>query len=288
VSNTSDRGGSRFQVLSAGLLNPGETYYWHVRARNARGVWGPWSRTWSFTPGGPAVPLDVRLDGGILRWTAQPKPVRYRVYGSDEKGFSVSDEPVEIAVGRSREVPSRREASFIAETDRAEIVVLGPGAANKAFYRVVAVNETGARSGPSDYASAPRPFLPAGPCDRAKVGMAYHSGVPVVRSLGDLRLQWVDGQETAGFWDVETPRFALERGPSWLRIDGRTGALDGVPDAAGTFEGVVTVALERSVRRLRDGGPRPWNLGWGKDPTLEIAAEPAGTATRRFQITVGE
>jgi hypothetical protein len=286
ISNTADRGRARYRVPSAGLLNPGRTYYWHVRARNAEGVWGPWSRTWSFTPGGPEVPVGVRIEDGVLRWRSQPGPVRYRVYGSDEKGFTAGDEPADIVVGLSKEVPSRTAGNFIAETDRTEFVVLGPRAANKAFYRVVAVNDRGARSGPSDPASAPRPFIPAAPCDQAKVGESYRSSVSVIRSLGDLRLQWVDGRETASFWDVETTRFALQRGPSWLRIDERTGSLEGVPEAAGTFDVLVTVALERSVRRLLDGGPRPWNLGWGKDPIREVATERAGETSRRFQITV--
>jgi hypothetical protein len=212
--------------------------------------------------------------------------VRYRVYGSDEKGFSASDEPGEIVVGSSKDVPSRAGSNFIAETEEAGLVVLGPRAANKAYYRVVAVHDAGARSGPSDVASAPRPFIPADPCDQAKVGAAYRGSVSVIRSLGDLRLQWVEGRETAGFWDVETPRFTLRRGPSWLRIDERTGALEGVPETAGTVDAVVTVTLERSVRRLQDGGPRPWNLGWGKDPTRDVVKEPAGEASRRFRITV--
>jgi hypothetical protein len=284
IGNTADRGRARYHLRSAGLLNPNTTYYWHVRAKNGEGVWGPWSRTWSFTPGGPAVPVGVRLEDGVLRWKGDG--ARYRVYGSDEKGFSLSDEPTEIVVGLSRDVPSRTGANFIAQTERTELVVLGSRAANKAFYRVVAVNDTGERSGPSDVASAPRPFLPADPCDQAKVGTAYRSEVPVIRSLGDLKLHWVDGRETASFWDVETPRFALQQGPSWLRINERTGALEGVPDAAGTVDVVVTVALERSVRRLQDAGPKPWNLGLGKDPTREVATESAGTATRRFQITV--
>ena len=286
VSNTAERGRARYRLSSAGLLNPGRTYYWHVRARNAEGLWGPWSRTWSFTPGGPGVPVDVRIDDGVLRWTPPPKPTRYRVYGSDEKGFSASDEPGDILVGRSTEVSSRASANFIAETDEAELLVLGPRAANKAYYRVVAVDKAGVRSGPSDVASAPRPLIPVDPSDQAKVGESYRSSVAVIRSLGDLRLQWVDGRETASYWDVETPRFALQRGPAWLRIDERTGALEGVPDAAGTFDALVTVVLERSVRRLQDGGPKPWNLGWGKDPTREVATEPAGETSRRFQITV--
>ncbi|MBE3069795.1 MAG: hypothetical protein IMZ66_06125, partial [Planctomycetes bacterium] len=88
----------QYTLPQPGLLAPGQTYYWHVRAMDAKGVWGPWSKTWSFTPRGPAYPLDVAVDydaakgAGVLRWKANPAgrtPARYRVYGSDEKGFTI-------------------------------------------------------------------------------------------------------------------------------------------------------------------------------------------------------
>src|SRR5205814_941352 len=166
VSNTADRGQARCRLSSGGLLHPGQKYYWHVRARNDKGVWGPWSPTWSFTAGGPAAPLDARLESlgsgerWFLRWkpdAAGRKPARYRVYGSDEKGFSASDKPYEIVVGRSKDLSSRSPANFVAETEQTELVVLGPGVdlpnANKAFYRVVALDGTGIRSGASDIAA---------------------------------------------------------------------------------------------------------------------------------------
>ncbi len=262
-----------------------------MRARNGEGLWGPWSRAWSFVADGTARAVDVRLDGRVLRWSADGAgrtPARYRVYASDEQGFSVSDEPYSIAVGRSKEISSNRPANFVAETEKTELVVLGPGASNKAFYRVVAVDASGARSGPSDYAAAPRPYFTGEPCGTAKVGAPYRGEVSVIRSLGDLRLQWVDEQETPGFWDVETPRFAIEQGPSWLTIGARTGALAGTPDTPGAVEVAITATLERSVRRLEDSGPKPWNLGLGKEKTLGVAVEPAGTATLRFRIVVSE
>ena len=54
------------------------------------------------------IPLEVALSYdkdkgiGILKWKANPvgqKPVKYRVYGSDEKGFSVSDVPYKVTIG---------------------------------------------------------------------------------------------------------------------------------------------------------------------------------------------
>src|SRR5205814_983482 len=81
-----------------GELNPDREYYWHVRAKDAQGVWGEWSKMWRFTPRGPAPPLNVSLSFdaeknlGILRWSPNSlgrQPVAYRIYASDEKGFSI-------------------------------------------------------------------------------------------------------------------------------------------------------------------------------------------------------
>jgi hypothetical protein len=294
VSNTPDRGKPRYRVPSTGLLTPGRVYYWRVRAKNGKGVWGPWSQTWSFTPAGPAPPVEVALesvkgaDGKVvLRWKPNPagnKPSKYRVYGSDEKGFSISDEPYRRNVGRSTDVPALAPANFVAETASTELVVLGAGVklpnANKAFYRVVAVDAGGKRSGPSDYAAATRPFIFSKPPDTGKVGTEFRYQVGVVRSLGDLRVRIVGGKETASFWDIEKPHFALVKGPGWLRISS-SGVLRGVPDAHGNIDVVVKVSLQRAVRRLDEG-----RLSWGQELVKEVGTETVGSTTQSFRIAV--
>jgi hypothetical protein len=286
VSNTADAGRARYSLPSPGLLTPGRRYYWHVRAGNSRGVWGPWSRTWSFTAGGLAVPVELRLDGAFLRWAPVANAARYRVYGSDEQGFSASDEPRPRIVGRSPEVPSESPANFVAETEETEVKVLGPVAANRAFYRVLAVGASGLRSGPSELVAAPRPFFTRVPGRTARVGEPYEDRVSVTRSLGDLRVRWVDGTEVAAFWDVERPLFALRQGPAWLRIDERSGALAGVPDVPGAVEVVVAVTLERTGPRTAPADAKPWNLGLGKDKAAGIVTERTGEATQRFTVSV--
>jgi acetyl esterase/lipase len=295
VSNTADRCKPRYRVPYAGLLTPGREYHWRVRARNAKGVWGPWSKTWAFTAGGPAPPVEVTLEAAkgddarvMLRWKANvagSKPAKYRVYGSDEKGFSVSDEPYRRSVGQSKDVPALAPGNFVAETTGTELAVLGAAVdlpnANRAFYRVVAVDDGGRRSGPSDYAAAPRPFLFSKPPEAARVGAELRYQVLTVRSLGDLRLRIAGGKEVAGFWDVEKPRFALVQGPKWLRIDENTGVLRGVPDAAGSADVVVKVTLERSVRRLDES-----RLSWGQELVNEVGADQVGSATQRFRVVV--
>ena len=118
--------------------------------------------------------------------------------------------------------------------------------------------------------------------------MAYEERLETIRSLGDLRLQWVDENAVPSFWDIEKPRFVLQQAPAWLRIDERSGLLSGVPDAAGPVDVTVKVVLERSLRRLHDSEPRPWNLGWGKEKTRDMVTETAGETTYRFRIRVGD
>src|SRR4029077_7377054 len=130
---------------------------------------------------------------------------------------------------------------------------------NKAFYRVAAVDAAGKRSGPSDYVAAPRPFFFSRPSKTTTQGKEFNDEVWTVRSLGDLRMRIVAGKETTNFWDVEKPRFKIERGPAWLKMDKETGQISGTPDTIGKSEVVVGVTLEREKRRL-DGESLKWGV----------------------------
>jgi hypothetical protein len=299
ISRTRGAGAARYTLQASGELNPDCEYYWRVRAQDAQGVWGPWSNTWSFTPRGPAPPrgvavqYDSETNIGILRWAPNPlgrEPVAYRVYASDEKGFSVSDEPFAVAAGVydfdrkvSTPPPTQFPANFLADTRSSELAVVGAGVelagANKAFYRVVAVDEKGNRSGPSDYAAAPRPIIYSQPVAQARTGVEYRYDVRSIRSLGDFRTRVVEGREVMNYWDVEQPRFQLEQGPSWLSIDPSTGRLSGIPDGAGRSDVIVAVTLEREQRRLDLG-----LLQWGVEKTVETRLEAVGTAKQSFVI----
>ncbi len=294
ISRTADKGKAQYVLPSTGLLTGGKTYYWRVRAKDEKGVWGPWSKTFTFTPKAPNYPLEVALTYdkdqgiGILKWKANPvgqKPVKYRVYGSDEKGFSVSDVPYKVNVGTSKELKPEFPANFITETTATELAVMGDGielqSANKTYYRVVAVDTQGKLSGPSDYTTAPRPTIYRTPAMQAKVGTEYRSQLQANRSLGDLRLRIVNGKETASFWDIEKPRFAIQKGPAWLKIDPATGMLSGTPDVAGKVDVAVTVTIDQEVRKLDDS-----KLGWGIENVISASIERVGSATRRYSIEV--
>jgi len=289
---------ARYTLLQPGLLTPGRPYFWRVRAMDDKGVWGPWSKTWSFTPRGPAHPLSVALDcdeargAGMLRWKANPAgrpPAKYRVYGSDEKGFTIADERFQSTVGVTKAEMAAWNpwfpANFIAETTAAELAVMGRDvdlpAANKTYYRVVAVDEQGKRSGPSDYATGPRPMIYSKPVVAAKVGAEYRYQVCATRSLGDLSARMKDNQQVSGYFDIEKPMFALEQGPAWLKIDEATGVLSGTPDAAGKVQVAVTVTIDREVRKLDEKV-----LAWGNEKVLSTATERVGAATQKFVIDV--
>jgi hypothetical protein len=289
---------AQYTLSQPGLLTPDRRYYWHVRAIDKKGVWGPWSKTWSFIPRGPAFPVNVTIDydaatsSGILKWSANPigrRPVRYRVYGSDEKGFTISDSPYQGTVGITKEEMASWNpwfpANFIAETSATELAVMGPGvglpAANKTYYRVVAVDERGKRSGPSDCATAPRPIIYSQPVVAARIGTPYGYQVRANRSLGDLSSRMKDNEQVSGYFDIETPRFELAQGPAWLKLDENTGMLSGTPDVAGKAEVVVAARIERQVRNLDEKV-----LVWGNEKVLSTIMERVGAATQKFFIEV--
>lgn len=294
ISRTADAGHARYTLPEPGLLNPNARYFWHVRAKDDKGVWGPWSETWSFTPRGPAPPQEVRMEveqravRGVLRWTPNAlgrQSVKYRIFASDEKGFSISDKPYKVTVGVSKDLNPEFRPNFMAETKDTKMEVVGPNVeavgANKAFYRVVAVDADGVQSGPSDYAACPRPLIVSLPTTTAKQGAEYRYRAAVVRSLGDLRTRVVDGKEVMNFWDIERPYFELKRGPSWLSLDAETGLLSGTPDRSGPAEIVVSVTLRRDERRLDEQA-----LRWGVEKVIDAVPAKPSSVTQSFTIDV--
>ncbi len=291
---------AQYTLPQPGLLTPDRTYYWQVRAQDDKGVWGPWSKTWSFTPRGPAQPLSVTVEydearcTATLRWEANPlgrPPVKYRVYGSDEKGFTIADQRHQSVVGVTKEEMAEWNpwfpANFIAETTATELAVLGADVdlptANKTYYRVVAVDEQDKRSGPSDYAVAPRPVVYSRPVVAARVGAQYRYQVLANRSLGDLSSRMAGDRQTSGYFDIEKPQFTLTQGPAWLRIEEATGVLSGTPDEPGKATVVVTVTIDHQVRKLDESA-----LRWGGEKVLSVETERVGAATQEFAIDVAK
>jgi hypothetical protein len=259
------KGVTSFALRSPGLLNPGQRYFWRVRAKSEQGAWGPWSKTWTFVAQGPAIPVNIRLeqrdpDAYTIVWepgSGGRKPARYRVYASDEKGFSVSDQPYEVEVGNQKTrglFPGKKKmtfpANFIAETDGTSYRVKPV----RAFNRVVAVDAMGNRSGSSDFASAPRPYIYTEAPREAKAGVAFRYEAKTIRSIGDLGYRDFGPKESyqSAFWDADKPRFSIETemprcgnfSLPWLKIDPESGVLSGtpLPEHAGEYQ--VNIKVE--------------------------------------------
>jgi len=234
-----------FGMPFKGVFAPDTIYYWRVRTQDKDGVWGKWSHVSKFEWQGPRVPVNLRrtVDGSTfgLHWEPNPRgtrPVRYKVYGSNEKGFSVSDEPYEVVdLGE-------RPANLVGTTANTSIKVVGPDLRgrgyNKCFYRVVAIDEHGTESGCSDYVEMPHPFFYSRPVTEARVGEEYTYKPGILASLGDLQHRYEEPKYK--YWDVEKYTFSLLSGPPWLGIDRDTGRLTGVPsvDGVGAWKVVVS------------------------------------------------
>ena len=250
-----------WEVPFEGLYSPGVTYYWRVRCLGERGVLGPWSDTWTFTWDGPRVPVDLRAearDGRItLRWRPNPRgprPVAYEVYGSGIKGFTIAREAhAEFGLG---ELPP----NLLAATTGTSMVVAAPelegAAASEVYYRVVALDAAGTRSGPSDYCELPHPWVMGKPVTDAVAGQPYAYRLRSLASLGDLQFRSAAGPgNEAAFRDYEVQRFALRESPPWLAVDAETGLVSGTPPAPGRWR------VEAEVTNQSGGSARQaWEL----------------------------
>ena len=293
VSRTPDKGKPCYTLPRSGLLTPGTTYYWRVQAKDSNGAWGPWSGTWTFTAQGPAYPLNVALkynpDTGIgtLTWSPNPvgrPPAKYRVYGSDEKGFTVHDTPYEVNLGDTKALTNPFPANFVAEVAGTSLDVVGVGNplpnADRAYYRVVAVDSSGKRSGDSDYVEAPRPFIYSAPVTSAPAGQPYRYQVKAIRSLGDLtRRDAAKPKPGVKFWKIEPLTYSLTQKPPWMSINADTGLITGTSDGTGGPV-VVSVTLTKEYRLVHDKDA----IVWGNEYEQSITHESVGPALQQFVV----
>jgi hypothetical protein len=210
------------------------------------------------------------------------------VYGSDEKGFTVHDTPYEVKLGGTKELTNPFPANFVAEVTGTSLAVVGVGNAlpnaNKAYYRVVAVDRWGKRSGDSDYVEAPRPLIYSTPVTSAPAGQAFRYQVQAIRSIGDLtRRDNTKPEPGTRFWKIEPLRFALTQSPSWMSIDPDTGLITGTPDGTGGTV-IVSVTLTKEHRLVHDANAIVWGNEWEQGRTYETV----GPATQQFVVSEGK
>ena len=128
---------------------------------------------------------------------------------------------------------------------RAEVLGAGVAAGNRAFYRVVAVDADGVRSGPSACAEAPRPFVCADLPRRVAAGRVTAWPLASVRSLGELRAESRGPQRyLKEIRDGDELTWILDEGPEWIELDGATGALTFRPEARAAGTHTVTVRVK--------------------------------------------
>jgi hypothetical protein len=293
ISKTPDKGKTCYTLPRPGLLTHGTTYYWHVRAKNSSGVWGPWSDTWSFTAQGPAYPISLAIQHnvptgvGTLTWSANPAgraPAKYRVYGSDEKGFTVCDTPYQVKLGDTKGLTNPFPANFVAEVAGTSLDVVGVGNAlpnsNKAYYRVVAIDAKGKRSGDSDYVESPRPFIYSIPVTGAPAGQPYRYQVKAIRSIGDLeRRDAARPKPGTKYWKIEPLKFSLTQKPSWMSINADSGLITGMSDGTGGPV-IVSVTLTKEHRLVHDKD----SIVWGNEYEQSKTYETVGPVTQQFVV----
>jgi hypothetical protein len=266
----------------AGMFNPDETYYWRVRPCERHGVWGAWSPVWRFQWAGPRVPIEVKheIRGQeiTISWKPNPRgsqPVRYEVYGSNERGFTPSKSAYEV-VGLGS-----RQANLLGTTTETQMTVVSPGTAatnNCSFYRVVAAGADGVASGPSGLVELPHPFIYSRPVQTAVVGEPYRYQAETLKCLGDLQYRYTE--PNYAFWEVEGYEFELTEGSSWLALDQETGVLTGTPAEQDAGVHQVTITCHRTYpRELKPGDDR--SSGFVKnDPRFQAQDQ------QTFDVTV--
>ncbi len=258
VSVTPDAELAQFTLQHTGLL---EFRTLSITGECARGAilacaWGPMERGLFLlptrTPHPPEnVALTVDPNGRTATLTWNPAatgeaPVSYhKVYGSDEKGFTISDSQYPVWVGNqgdSNTLTSPFAANILTTTTTSSIQVVGASlnasASNRTFYRVVAVDAFGIESGPSDYAELSRPFIFTQPATTATVGAQYEYDAKTIASLGDVAINDDLGSDeyAATFWDIEHPIYSISGAPNGISINSSNGIVSGVPSVAGSYD----------------------------------------------------
>jgi len=240
----------RWQLPEPGILQPDATYSWRVRAQSTPSVWGPWSEPAAFRAVQPARPHDLSLApvgaGYHLRWRAGEggsQPVRYRLYGSFERGFSLHEAPYEALLGGGavRTEAEYQQATaqtdpwstaiwpgnYVATVDGSDVPVIGPDAlpgGNKFYWRVVAEDADGNRSAPSECLALPQPVIGSVAPTALAAGQALDYEPVLVSSLGRLTTL---GSGLWAFWDAMHPSWSIASGPAGLSIEPDSGRLTG-------------------------------------------------------------
>jgi hypothetical protein len=264
ISRTTHQGTPTFELPYAGLLNPGQKYYWHVRARSADHVWGQWSKTYVFSAAAPAVPVDVaakfdRADRTVqLTWQAGKdgaQPVTYRIYGSEERGFTANEDRYEYNNGLDG--TQWASANLLLETHTPAESVTLPQALWRPYYRVVAVDGKGRLSGPSALAELSHPLIATSQLPNATESQFYKAQVVTSASIGHLVSADENGKSyQMKFRTGDDLAFDMSGAPAGLSIDSH-GVISGFVGDAKPAKYDVTIHVKNNKNGAADSVTLP-------------------------------
>ncbi len=259
ISRTAYRGTSTFELPDVGLLNPGQKYYWHIRARSQDNVWGPWSRTYSFSAIAPAVPVDVTARFDRTHRTVQltwqsgnhgTAPMDFRIYGSEERGFTANDNSYKYNDGLKG--TQQAPANLLLETKEASRSISLPEELWRPYYRVVAVDREGRVSGPSAMGELTHPLIATTQLPTAIRSRFYQAQITTSASIGHL----VSADENGlpyqlRFRTGDDLVFHMTGAPAGLSIDAN-GVISGFIGDAGQDKYVLAIEVLSKTNGARD------------------------------------
>jgi hypothetical protein len=274
-----------------GLFSPRTTYFWRIRVKNFAGLWSQWSPTWRFEWRGPGVPTvapNLSTQGqscgyALLQWNdsmrvhAEPA-VRYEIYGDNETGFTPRRVPRPV-LGLEGEQPSNLIATVHAPTT--ELIV---PALKQAFYRVVAIDAAGTRSGASRMASVLRPVVYSCPPTTITPGGSVAYTLLPSLAFGDLQFREPPNEASdqlgQHFVEREGANFTAYVLPSWLKLiqapNGTSALLTGIAPRELEVGGTTDVAVLLTIVYPYDCSPSgqcdvkgPWSKS---KPSFEKSA----------------
>ena len=168
--------------------------------------------------------------------------MRYRIYGSAERGFTPSDTAYRYDAGLDGMKSS--PPNLLCETEGAATGLDLPAGLWRPWYRVAAMDAKGVLSGVSAQAELVHPLIVTAGLPAGRVSTQFRAQVDVSTSIGHLVSQDENGKAyQMRFRAGDSLLFALEGTPESLRIEPRSGLIAGYlgPGSVGDYDLTVKV-----------------------------------------------
>jgi hypothetical protein len=195
---------NKFIVHEEGFLNSCDTYFWRVRPLNSNGVWGPWSRYFTFQMEKVMPPVNLISTEGELTWHPNPsgaKAKSFEVYGSNEYlGFE--PKPSNLVTTTSEKKIRITDIPF-------------------AFFRVISVDSLGNKS---EISERPYPYLKDEPTIVYPDSLFQYklSFTPAFFSMAAKSDKYEYEKR------VDTVMYHILKMPAWLKFSSENSTIEGV------------------------------------------------------------